>query len=111
MPSRTTKAKPTKSRLLARNAPSRLMGESIPPADRSRSPRQAISPTPVKSTRPKNPSSSGPMVDSENEWTDSSTPDRVRNVPRMVRLNAATTRDRFQIRRSPRRCWTITEWR
>ena len=31
MPNRTTKANPTKRRLLARKAPSRLMGESMPP--------------------------------------------------------------------------------
>ena len=111
MPSSTTRAKPTNSRLLARKAPSRLIGESMPPGDRSRSPRQAIRPTPVASTSPKKPSSSGPMVDLENEWTDWMTPERVRKVPRMVRLNVATTSDRFQTRSRPRRCWTITEWR
>ena len=51
------------------------------------------------------------MVESEKECTDWMTPDRVRKVPRMVRLKVATTSDRFQMRSSPRRCWTITEWR
>ena len=51
------------------------------------------------------------MVDSEKEWTDWMTPDRVRKVPRMVRLKVATTRERFQMRSRPRRSWTITEWR
>ena len=111
MPSRTTKAKPTKRRLLARKAPSRLSGESMPPGERSRSPRQAMSPTPVTSTSPKKPSSRGPMVESEKECTDWMTPERVRKVPRMVRLKVAITRERFQMRSSPRRCWTITEWR
>ena len=111
MPRSTTKANPTNSRLSTRKAPSRLRGESMPPSERSRSPRQAIRPTPVNRTTPKKPSSSGPMVDSENEWTDSMTPERVRKVPRMVRLNATTTSERFQMRNSPRRCWTITEWR
>ena len=37
-------------------------GESIPPGDRSRSPRQAMRPTPVTTTTPKNPSSSRPDV-------------------------------------------------
>ena len=46
-----------------------------------------------------------------NECTDSSTPDRVRKVARMVRLNVAITSDRFQTRSIPRRSWTITEWR
>src|SRR5665213_3139902 len=87
------------------------MGESMPPLECRRSPLQAISPTPVSRTTPKKPSSSGPMVDSENECTDWMTPDRVRKVPRMVRLKVATTNVRFQIRSSPRRCCTITEWR
>ena len=96
---------------MARKAPSRLTGESMPPDEWRRSPRQAMSPTPVNRTTPKKPSSSGPMVESENECTDWTTPDRVRKVPRMVRLKAAMTSERFQIRSSPRRCWTITEWR
>ena len=104
-------AKATNSRLLARKAPSRLTGESIPPTDRSRSPRQAMRPMPVTSTRPKKPSSSGPMVESEKACTDWMTPERVRKVPRMVRLKVAITRDRFHTRSRPRRSWTITEWR
>ena len=39
------------------------------------------------------------------------TPERVRKVPRMVRLKVAMTSDRFQTRSSPRRSWTITECR
>jgi hypothetical protein len=103
--------KPTNRTLLARKAPSRLIGESMPPADCNRSPLQAMSPTPTSSTTPKNPRSSGPMLDAENACTDWRTPERVKNVPRMVRLKVATTRDRFQILRSPRLCWTMTEWR
>ena len=69
-PSSTTKAKPTKSRLLRRNAPSRPSGESMPPGDRSRSPRQAMRPKPTTTTTRKKPMSSGPSVDSEKAWTD-----------------------------------------
>ncbi len=111
VPRSTTKANRTNTRLLARNAPSRLNGESMPPGDRSRSPRQAMSPTPTARTTPKNPSSRGPIADVENECTDWITPERVRNVPRMVRLNVAMTSERFHTRRRPRRCWTMTEWR
>ena len=111
MPRRTTKAKSTNRRLLARKAPSRLIGESIPPGERSRSPRQAIRPTPTASTRPKNPSRSGPIDEVEKACTDWMTPERVRKVPRMVRLNVAITSDRFHTRSRPRRCWTMTEWR
>ncbi len=46
-----------------------------------------------------------------NEWTDSSTPDRVRNVAKMVRQNVEITSDRFHTRSMPRRSWIITECR
>ncbi len=83
----------------------------MPPLERSWSPRQAIRPTPVASTRPKKPNRSGPIEEAVKEWTDWNTPERVKKVPRMVRLNVAITNERFQIRSSPRRCWTITECR
>ena len=51
------------------------------------------------------------MADSEKACTESSTPDRVRKVPRIVSENVATSRDRFQTRSIPRRSWTITECR
>ena len=51
------------------------------------------------------------MDEVENECTDWMTPDRVRKVPRMVRLKVAMTSERFHTRNRPRRCWTMTEWR
>ena len=111
MPSSTTKAKVTKSRLLSRNAPSRLSGESMPPGERSRSPRHTIRPTPTAITSPKNPSRRGPMSESQKACTDSMTPERVRKVPRMVRLKVAITSDRFHTRSRPRRSCTSTECR
>ncbi len=48
---------------------------------------------------------------SEKLWTDSSTPDRVMKVPRMVSENVAHTSERFQTRSIPRRSWTMTECR
>ena len=44
-----------------------------------------------------------------NAWTELSTPERVKNVPRIVRLNVAHSNDRFQTRSMPRRCWTRIE--
>ena len=38
------------------------------------------------------------------------TPERVRKVPRMVRLNVARSNDRFHTRNMPRRSCTSTEW-
>ena len=80
------------------------------PGARSLSPRQAMSPMPVAATTPKNASSHGPMSDCVNVCTESMTPERVRNVPRIVRQNVAITSDRFQTRSMPRRSCTITEW-
>ena len=111
VPSSTTKANAPKSRLLARNAPVRDTGESIDPSARRSSPRQAIRPTAVATITAKKASSIGPIADSVNECTDSSTPERVMNVPRIVRANVAHSSDRFQTRSIPRRSWTITEWR
>ena len=101
MPSSTTKAKPTKSTLLRRNAPSRPSGASMPPGERRRSPRQAIRPNPTMTTAKKKPMSSGPREDSEKAWTDLMTPERVRKVPRMVRANVAIESERFQTRIRP----------
>ena len=98
MPSSTTKAKPTKSTLLSRNAPSRPSGASMPPGERRRSPRQAMSPKPTMTTAKKNPMRSGPSVDSEKAWTEVMTPERVRKVPRMVRAKVAMDSERFQTR-------------
>ncbi len=111
MPSSTTKANPTKRTLLRRNAPSRPSGASIPPGERSRSPRQAISPKPTMTTAKKKPMSSGPSEDSENECTEVITPERVRKVPRMVRAKVAIDSERFHTRIRPRRSWTRTECR
>ncbi len=40
----------------------------------------------------------------------SRTPERVRNVPRIVRENVAHSSDRFHTRNIPRRSCTSTEW-
>src|SRR5580658_2507118 len=98
-------------RLLRTKAPSRLSGESIPPGDRNLSPRQAMRPIPLANTTPKKPRRSGPMSESLNAWTDCTTPERVRNVPRIVSENVAMTSDRFHTRINPRLSWTIEECR
>ena len=69
-----------------------------------------MSPMPVAATNPRKPSSHGPIADWVNEWTELRTPERVRNVPRIVRQNVAMTSERFQTRSIPRRSCTITEW-
>ncbi len=56
VPSSTTNANTVKITLLARNAPSREIGESITPGERRRSPRHAIRPSETTVTTAKNPS-------------------------------------------------------
>ena len=43
--------------------------------------------------------------------TDCTTPDRVMNVPKIVRKKVTITSVMFQTRSMPRRSWTITECR
>jgi len=58
------------------------------------SPRHAISAMPVTATKARNPSNHGPISDCVNEWTEFTIPDRVRNVPRIVRQNVAKPANR-----------------
>ena len=111
VPSSTTKAKPAKSTLLARKAASRETGESMRPGARRWSPRQAMRPMPTAATIPRKARSNGPTDDCEKAWTEFTTPERARNVPRMVRQNVATRSERFQTRSIPRRSCTTTECR
>ena len=80
------------------------------PGDRSRSPRQAMSPSDTTTITPKNARSHVPTGPSPNACTELSTPDLVRNVPRIVSANVATSKLRFHTRSMPRRSWTSTEW-
>ncbi len=48
---------------------------------------------------------------SPNAWTDDTTPDRVRNVPKIVRKNVTMTSVTFHTFSMPRRSCTITECR
>ena len=111
VPSSTAKANTAKNKLLNRNAPSRDSGESMRPGERSRSPRQPMSPIVTSTMSAKNVSTQTPMPDSVNACTESSTPERVRNVPRIVSANVAHSNVRFQTRNIPRRSCTITECR
>ena len=74
------------------------------------SPRQPIRPSETTTITPNAPNRYGPIVLSLNACTLSTTPLRVRNVPRIVSENVATSRLRFQTRSMPRRSCTITEW-
>ena len=59
----------------------------------------------------KNASKDGPMVEDVNACTDSSTPDLVMKVPRMVSENVAHSKEMFHTRNMPRRSCTSTECR
>ncbi|MCZ7685764.1 MAG: hypothetical protein M5U28_46095 [Sandaracinaceae bacterium] len=51
------------------------------------------------------------MSERANECTLAMSPERVRNVPKMVRTKVADRRKTFQTFRIPRRSWIITECR
>ena len=70
-----------------------------------------MSSTVTAATATKNPRMAGPMPEAVKECTESSTPERVMKVPRMVRENVAHTSDRFHTRNMPRRSCTIDECR
>ena len=72
-----------KSRLFSRNADSRLTSAGGPlPARSGR--RQRIKAVPATSATKTPARNQAPIADWVNEWTDSTTPDRVRNVPSRV---------------------------
>jgi hypothetical protein len=50
-----------------------------------------------------------PMDDCANEWTLAIIPERVRNVPKMVRKNVSEMRKTFHTLSIPRRSWIIIE--
>ena len=109
VPNKITNANAAKRTLFAKNAPSREKGESIRPGDRSRSPLQPMSPTVAKTMSAKKPISAIPILEVVNAWTDSSTPERVIHVPRIVRANVAHKSEMFHTRNMPRRSCTKTE--
>ncbi len=51
-----------------------------------------------------------PMDDCANEWTLEIIPERVKNVPKIVRKKVNETRKTFQTFSIPRRSWIMTEW-
>ena len=109
VPNKMTKAKAANRTLFAKNAPSRDSGESIRPGDRSRSPLQPMSPTVEKTMSAKKLMRAIPILDVVNACTDSSTPERVIHVPRIVRANVAHNSEMFHTRNMPRRSCTKTE--
>ena len=52
----------------------------------------------------------GPTTPSVNACTESMTPERVRNVPKMMSANVDITRAKFHACSIPRRRWTMAEW-
>ena len=101
MPSSTTKANRTNSRLLARKAPS-AADHRVDAAGRT---QPVAAPDDEADADGQDQAEEAEEqradADVEKACTDSSTPDRVRNVPRMVRLKVAITSDRFQTRSRP----------
>ena len=110
VPSKTTNAKTAKITLFAKNAASRDNGESMMPGLRSLSPRQPIRKTETTNTTAKNERNHAPIPLSLNACTLFNTPERVKKVPRIVKLKVATSNEIFHTRNIPRRSCTNTEW-
>ncbi len=110
VPISTVNVTATSSRLFSRKAPSRAMIESSPGSETRLSMRSASSATEASSAIPRNTRNSGPIGLWVNECTELTTPDRVRNVPRIVSRKVTRTRITVQALSVPRRCWTIAEW-
>ena len=70
----------------------------------------ANSPKPPTTTTRRNPRSAGPTADWVNEWTEATTPERVRKVPRMVSEKVPMIRATFHAWSIPRRRCTTAEW-
>jgi len=74
----------------------------------ARSAKRAKAPTTTTARKARR---TGPTADWVNECTDAIVPERVRNVPRIVRAKAAMTRTKFHDWSIRRRSWTSAEWR
>ncbi len=97
--------------MLSRKTPSRLASESRRGEDATTCDRSANRPKESTSTTTRNHRSTGPIADWVKLCTETMTPERVRNVPRMVRANVAITSTKFQACSMPRRSCTTAEWR
>jgi hypothetical protein len=109
VPHSVENAIPTSSRLLNRKADSRDSMLSSLWRGRRDSRRQISSAEDPASTKHRKPMKKGPIPDCVNECTDEITPERVRNVPKMVRPKVTMMRVMFQTFSMSLRSWIITE--
>src|SRR5439155_1386610 len=111
VPKKTVKVAATNSTLLRRKADSRDTIESSSPCAWSASQRTARRPRAVSSTSARKLRKNAPIVPCVKACTEAMTPERVRNVPKRVRLKVRITSEMFQSLSIRRRSWIITEWR
>ena len=102
---------PTSAQLFSTNAASRLRTASICPWLRNCGRRQTIRPIIVAITIPMNHTKYTPMSLCAKLCTLDMRPERVRNVPKIVRKNVSPIRKTFQTLSIPRRSWIIVECR
>ena len=109
VPKKTVNAAATRKTLFRRKADSRERMLSSSPWAVSRSQRQASPPKATSSTRPRKARKKAPIEPCEKACTDAITPDRVRNVPKIVRPKVRITSEMFQSLSMRRRSWIIAE--
>ena len=112
MPQKTTKHRPTSTRLLSRNIASRESSESSRRSERRSAARddheRRPSPAIITAIRTRNGT---PSVEAPKAWIDCRIPERTRNVPRIASTPVASTSETFQTFSIPRFSWIITECR
>ena len=111
VPQNTAKHMTTKTILLNKNPLSRDVKDSILRLDLSSSRLVYIIPkedTRIKKTKVRK---IGPNDDAVNEWTELITPERVKKVPKIHRVNVRIINTIFQIRNISFFSWIIMEWR
>src|SRR5688572_15456744 len=111
VPQSTENAIPTRSRLLNRDADSRLTidaSSTSAPSSGHRVERRVKAQTPRAIREPRD---HHPTGDWGEVCTLAVTPDRVRKVPKIVSRKVTMTRVRFHRFSIPRFSWIITEWR
>ena len=108
----TKNAEKSRIQLFARNAASRETNESSSWRARSSGRRWITQPKlKVRMRTMKIVNSIASSRSSPNAWTDWTTPERVMNVPKIVRKNVTMTSVTFHTRSIPRCSWTRMLWR
>src|SRR5438445_4454626 len=111
VPQKIVKQMPSRIRLLNRNAASREKNDSSWFSERSSGNRHTTKAIATTSSKPRNHKKNGPSPDCVKLCTEEMTPERVRNVPKIVKLKARTMSETFHTFSMSFFSWIITDCR